>query len=146
MLLSVWSAADRPNRRRGSWPFDQATNRHQRTRIAVAIDQNATAIPWLVARDLLSVLVLSGCCSSTNRYIITKSLLGKTGIFAIVLRLFQIYVWTKMYEQNCRDLHTIKIVKISKNDKVNPNPLRLCKGSGFFKNEIQSYFMLFGKY
>ena len=69
MLLSVRSAADRPNRRRGSWPFHRATNRHQRTRIAVAIDQNAAAIPWSVARDLTSVLVVSGFRSSTNRYL-----------------------------------------------------------------------------
>ena len=33
----------------------------QRTRKAVAIDQNATAIPWLVPRDLTSVLVVSRC-------------------------------------------------------------------------------------
>ena len=48
-VLSVWSAADHPNRRRGLWAFHRATNRRQRTRIAVAIDQNVTAIPWLVA-------------------------------------------------------------------------------------------------
>ena len=39
----------------------------------------------------MSVLIVSGCCSSS-----------KNGIFAIVLRLFQIYVQTKMYERSCR--------------------------------------------
>ena len=55
-VLSVRSAADHSNRRRGSWAFHRATNHHQRTRIAVAIDQNTTDIPWLVAQDLTSDL------------------------------------------------------------------------------------------
>ena len=59
-VLSVLSAADQPNQRRGSWAFHRPTNRQQRTRVAVAIDQNATAIPWLVAQDLTSDLSLPG--------------------------------------------------------------------------------------
>ena len=44
----------------------------QHTRIAAAIDQNATAIQWLVAQDLVSVLLVSGCLSSTNRYLLSN--------------------------------------------------------------------------
>ena len=67
VLLATQSAADHSSWWQGLRAFDRATNRHQHTRIVVAIDQNATAIPWLVAQDLTSVLVVSGCRFSTNR-------------------------------------------------------------------------------
>ena len=46
-LLSVQSAADHPQRRRGSWAFERAILRHQRKGMAIAMDNKTTVIPMV---------------------------------------------------------------------------------------------------
>ena len=64
-----------------------------------------------MASDLKSGLVMTAFQRCPNLYLMGNPAVGKNDMFAIVLRLFQIYVRNKMYERNCRVVVTRVLVE-----------------------------------